>query len=529
MPDETKRDNTSQMASTRAARRFGVAVGAATAVVLGVFAWLGIVNGDEGWYGLAAQAVTHGRLPYRDFAFAQGPVYPYVLSPFVWLWPNVAMTRMVSVALASVAVGLLVAAAHRHSGRLGAIAATVTLAALFPSLTYWLAVTKTYALCFLLVVTIVVLLLAGRPERNLPLVAVVAVVLGVTRTTGLAITALVVLAVLVRAPNPATRKRIGAAAALTALPFVGYAAIEWNRVRWNLFDYHHLSNHRDPGAGKYVSRSVAVLQAWPGAMFLALATLIAVVASPAGRRLLRRRLDLVAVVVGCIGFVVLHESGSVFFSEEYLSPVMGLIVVGCAVLLVRLALDHRGHGHERAARVTIAVLVIGIVATASTGGHSDYLGAPGWNGSIAGLDPVVRCVDAHSRPSDTVLALYLEEVVLQSRRHPVPGVSLGAFSYQSISSRDARRLHILNQALLADTLQRHPPKVMVLTPFDFDEFARGGWFSRKYVSRASLDAQFLKYDHVCTAYVTRHVFENNRVKVDVYALRPVGLPPAGSP
>ena len=76
--------------------------------------------------------------------------------------------------------------------------ATVTLAALFPSLTYWLAVTKTYALCFLLVVTIVVLLLAGRPERNLPLVAVVAVVLGVTRTTGLAITALVVLAVLDR-------------------------------------------------------------------------------------------------------------------------------------------------------------------------------------------------------------------------------------------------------------------------------------------------------------------------------------------
>ena len=38
----------------------------------------GDLNQDEGWYLYGARLVKEGRVPYRDFAFTQGPVMPYV-------------------------------------------------------------------------------------------------------------------------------------------------------------------------------------------------------------------------------------------------------------------------------------------------------------------------------------------------------------------------------------------------------------------------------------------------------------------
>lgn len=43
----------------------------------------GSLNQDEGWYLQAARQVNEGALPYRDFAFTQGPVAPYV---YAWAW-----------------------------------------------------------------------------------------------------------------------------------------------------------------------------------------------------------------------------------------------------------------------------------------------------------------------------------------------------------------------------------------------------------------------------------------------------------
>lgn len=52
------------------------------AVMLALNVWFGNLNQDEGWYLYAAQSVALGELPFRDFAFTQGPVLPYVFSCF---------------------------------------------------------------------------------------------------------------------------------------------------------------------------------------------------------------------------------------------------------------------------------------------------------------------------------------------------------------------------------------------------------------------------------------------------------------
>ena len=48
--------------------------------------WYGGLNQDEGWYLYAAQLVSNGKLPYRDFFFTQGPTLPFVYSSLTWIW-----------------------------------------------------------------------------------------------------------------------------------------------------------------------------------------------------------------------------------------------------------------------------------------------------------------------------------------------------------------------------------------------------------------------------------------------------------
>ena len=127
----------------------GVGAAVTAGAVCAVFAWLGVVNGDEGWYALGARFVSQGRLPYRDFAFTQGPAYLYVLAPFVRFLPYVYTARAVSVVCTAVSIGLLIATARRVGGKWTARVACVALLATIPSLPYWLSITKTYSLACL--------------------------------------------------------------------------------------------------------------------------------------------------------------------------------------------------------------------------------------------------------------------------------------------------------------------------------------------------------------------------------------------
>lgn len=97
------------------------------------FAWFGIVglrlpvDVDEGYYALAAELVTLGRVPYADFFYPQGPLYPYLLAPFVLLFgARFVVLRLVSSAFAAIAAALVAHLVHRETrSRLAAVAAVV--------------------------------------------------------------------------------------------------------------------------------------------------------------------------------------------------------------------------------------------------------------------------------------------------------------------------------------------------------------------------------------------------------------------
>lgn len=127
-------------------------------VAVGLFVLLGAanlhwgdLNQDEGWYLYAARQVRHGAVPYRDFAFTQGPALPYVYAlaqPWVDRW-GIAGGRLFSMMLALLSA-LAAAwaggrAAPRGWGRSVALLAFI-LAAVNVYQSYFTTVVKTYAL-----------------------------------------------------------------------------------------------------------------------------------------------------------------------------------------------------------------------------------------------------------------------------------------------------------------------------------------------------------------------------------------------
>ena len=51
----------------------------AFAALAGTAVWFGGLNQDEGWCLYASRMVAEGMMPYRDFAYTQGPLMPVVV------------------------------------------------------------------------------------------------------------------------------------------------------------------------------------------------------------------------------------------------------------------------------------------------------------------------------------------------------------------------------------------------------------------------------------------------------------------
>ncbi|MCU1473529.1 hypothetical protein [Amnibacterium sp.] len=93
---------------------------------------------DDGVYYAAADALVHGRLPYRDFLFLQPPGTVLVLAPFAWIGSltrdgfGVVAARLVFMAIGA-ANAVLAATLARRFGFTAAVIAGLGYAVLFPA------------------------------------------------------------------------------------------------------------------------------------------------------------------------------------------------------------------------------------------------------------------------------------------------------------------------------------------------------------------------------------------------------------
>src|SRR5262245_27011853 len=132
---------------------------AITAVFLVPVAILGVVDNDEGYYGLAAKLALNGETLYSDFFYPQAPLLPYVYGPWMQVFGfSLEAGRALSVAFA-LTLGALICrhAATRFSSLwIGALAVTAFASTSLVSL--WYSTLKTYAISTLLLFGAFVLL-----------------------------------------------------------------------------------------------------------------------------------------------------------------------------------------------------------------------------------------------------------------------------------------------------------------------------------------------------------------------------------
>jgi 4-amino-4-deoxy-L-arabinose transferase-like glycosyltransferase len=117
-------------------------------VVAGWFAWQRPIDGDEGYYGLAARLVAAGQTPYADFFYPQAPLLPYLYAPAATLAgaPQLPGLRLMSVALSGLALALAAGWLGRaHAERPATALVVLLLLALSPELLTWNTTVKTFA------------------------------------------------------------------------------------------------------------------------------------------------------------------------------------------------------------------------------------------------------------------------------------------------------------------------------------------------------------------------------------------------
>lgn len=138
------------------------------------------VNLDEGWYLGAAQRVYDGQLLYRDFAYTQTPLLPYVygvIEPLLGL--GLYQGRLLTILLGLLAWWLSVVSAFRLGGGRAAFYCLGLLATSFFAATQY-TYTATYALTACLMAAAIDVSLRDWPTRRQTIVAVCLMSLAVT-------------------------------------------------------------------------------------------------------------------------------------------------------------------------------------------------------------------------------------------------------------------------------------------------------------------------------------------------------------
>ena len=118
--------------------------------------WMGGLNQDEGWYLYAANMVSEGKMPYRDFQYTQGPLMPIIYSAFTWIWNGFGVlgARVFTLLLGVAALAFATATAAKlapEDRRKEAALITFFLLGCNLYHLYYIAIPKTYALASLFV------------------------------------------------------------------------------------------------------------------------------------------------------------------------------------------------------------------------------------------------------------------------------------------------------------------------------------------------------------------------------------------
>jgi hypothetical protein len=425
----------------------------------------GGLNVDEGFYGLAARNVAEGALPYRDFAYSQPPVLPFV---------NGAVMRLIGFGLVqqratnglwgALALGLCAwLAARRTRPWVGLVLALAF--SLWPPWMYFIHLGKAYAFTSLAAVAAAWVFLqwprAGR--KHLVLSALAALGIG-CRLASAPYFLVLWLAALADGGLPSARQALRAMAELVGLVAVVFLPL-WllapESMSFWVFQFHASSlQHRDWSLG-FTEIFLQAPVCWIGLLGLASLTLATLRPWP------RREAVLAAAAVLALAANLLPSGAVAEYSVPFLLP------LALAVVLLIADVARAWSLPRRVAWVTVllsihlgANLIANSTRWADPRGNAASLGlpraAPDYDFGLPERSARIRSlVEQLLAPGQPLIGPNLIPALETNR--PVPrNLSMGPFSVtRDLPAASAQRLHLATDGEIAGYLQ--DPHVTLLS------------------------------------------------------------------
>ncbi|MBD3221683.1 hypothetical protein GF314_10615 [bacterium] len=441
-------------------------------VVAGWFASVRPIDGDEGYYGLAARLVADGQRPYADFFYPQGPLLPVLYAPAAAVAgaPQLPSLRLVSVLWSAVAIALLaVWLARAHPSRPGLGAAALLLVALSGDWLTWSVTVKTYAMSG---AGVALALLAtsgaatGRPRTAMTWALVGGAALGLVASARLlyapaAVAPAVIL--LCRGRRwPAATWLVGLALGLA--PVWAAWAADPGRFLFNNLHYHQLRFSELEDAAWWRRAAAAV-----GTLVTAVGTspgLLALIAlSGWGLRTRRRTGPVDAAEDAGLAVAAVYTATCLLPDPAYRQYFTG----GLPIMLLPAAMGGAMRLPWPGSRVTAALTVAApLLLLAALGWlRHDLPREPHWQ--LDHYRRVCARIERGTRPDDVVFAFW-PGYVAGAGRQPLPGLenqfAIGVS--ERLDAVDRRRFHVAGRQELARAFRREAAAVAVLGAWMYD-------------------------------------------------------------
>jgi len=437
----------------------------------------GDLNQDEGWYLYTARETAQGRLPFRDFAFTQGPIMPLVYavaSPMVDRY-GLAGGRAFTAALGFLALLLscrLARGATVAGDRMTAGVLTLVLIGVNVYHSYFTTIVKTYALSAVFLVGGLCAVRSAWDERRLGAACLAGVLLSLATCVRISIgivLPVVALALLLRrtrlgyGPALAFSAAAGATLLVVLLPFAlmapesfwfGMAQYHSERTAGSLFSG---LTFKAGFVSRYVQAYFVLVVLW--AVLLLLRRRTFEVGEPPSRfdPGFRGLLWLVGLAISLV-----HLAAPFPYDDYqvFVTPVFAAAL--SAALAERIPADTAALRWRLPLRegVVVTVLAASLAASLSSPVNQSWFihgrDRIWWlmkdSSDLARLQEVGRLLREESPPDSFVLTQDIY-IAMESGLRVPPGLEMGPFSYYPDWPREkAEKLHVVNREMMEDLI-----------------------------------------------------------------------------
>lgn len=426
-----------------------------------VFIWLGQINDDEGWYLYAGRLVFLGQYPYKDFAFTQTPLLPYIYGlPQNLLFQSIYLGRITSVVFSSAAFILLLLIANRYGGT-SATGITSLFYATFTVGIYFQSISKTYALTtFLLALTFFVLS-SNHPQNTRFILSTATVLLAVLVRLSVIFFAIPLITYFMITSRARVRVFILTICAVATFILLAFMLPNVAAAYWGLIDHHVLQWRGDTFFERiihiFTTRIPNLWILFPQYVLFWVAILLDF------KRIkthIKKYPVILVITVALLSFAIPNlVSGG--FHLEYFVP---LIFVSLPIAAIAYTKTISGRGLFSQAflkAMSLCVILLGLL-------HDGYYFL-----DMSAMLPVEEgrqpstIIAENSTEDDKIFALQALWLVIDADRTVLQNTTMAQFSFYETDTQTADLLHLVNGEIILRYITHRTPKIILLTDTDW--------------------------------------------------------------